>query len=306
MGIVEQGFVFRPPRREGIIFHTIIILIVVAVALWALFQAGEAPFGPRFTVFMLPVLAAFVLVPYLVYRLYALYRAYYWLGRDGLSIQWGLRSVDVPMDAILWASQAADVEGPLPFPRLRWPGAVLGVRQQPEGHESVEFLAAQTREMIAVGTMERIYIITPADPEAFFETFRTYAEMGSVVSLPSRSVYPSFLLSNVWNNRIARYLILGGLLVTLLLWLVVSLIVPGRAELALGFDPAGAPREYIPAVRLFLLPVVGAIFFLVDFLLGLFFYRMNESRALSYLLWGSGVLAPFFFLVGVFFIAFLT
>lgn len=58
----------------------------------------------------------------------------------------------------------------------------------------------------------------------------------------------------------------------------------------------------MPAVRLFLLPVLNAAFFLGDTLLGLFFYRRVETRLASYLLWGVSVLTAALFLGAVFYI----
>jgi len=41
---------------------------------------------------------------------------------------------------------------------------------------------------------------------------------------------------------------------------------------------------------------------LFDFLLGLFFFRREETQALSYLLWGSGAFIALVFLFGTLFI----
>ncbi len=81
-----------------------------------------------------------------------------------------------------------------------------------------------------------------------------------------------------------------------------SLAVSVRPQIRMGFDLNGQPRDVVPGVRLMLLPVLSAMVFLVDLLLGLFFFREEENRLLAYLLWAGGVLAPFLFLIGVFYI----
>ena len=69
----------------------------------------------------------------------------------------------------------------------------------------------------------------------------------------------------------------------------------------MGFDLNGKPRDLVPSVRLMLLPVLSSMIYLVDLLLGLFFFREEENRLLAYLLWAGGVLVPFLFLIGVFY-----
>jgi hypothetical protein len=80
------------------------------------------------------------------------------------------------------------------------------------------------------------------------------------------------------------------------------LSVPSRTSIHLGFQPDGSPGDVVPAVRLFLLPILNSFFLLIDLFLGLFLFRSEDSRVLAYLLWAGGILTPVLFLVGVFFI----
>jgi hypothetical protein len=172
----------------------------------------------------------------------------------------------------------------------------------------VEFLAAQTRPLVLVATPGRIYAISPDDPKGFLQRYQHFSELGSLAPLPARSVFPSFLLARVWATRPARYLILGGLALSLILLIWVSLAVPERPAVSLGFTPESLPTEPVPSVRLLLLPVLNIFFYLANLLAGLYFFRAEgEPEAsvklpLAYLLWGSGVLTPLLFLLGVLFI----
>jgi hypothetical protein len=120
--------------------------------------------------------------------------------------------------------------------------------------------------------------------------------------LEARSIFPTILLRRVWNSRRARFLLLSGAALSLLLLAWVSLAIPAHSQLPLGFLPDASPGEPGPAVRLLLLPVISGLFFLSDTLLGLFFYRREDSHSLAYLLWGAGSVTPLLFLVAVFFI----
>jgi hypothetical protein len=304
---VDETSIFHPPRRGGVIFHAVLVIVLATAGVWSLFQATRAEAGPVFFLYLLPALLALAGVPILVYRAYAVWRAWYALQREGIRLSWGLRAEDIPMDAVRWVGGVEQLGSPLRLPWLRWPGSVLGVRRLPQG-ERVEFMAARGDRLVVIATEGQLYAISPEDSEGFVRAFRRFNELGALFPLPARSVHPGFLLARVWSQPVARILLLAGLLLWLLLLAWVSFSIPGRETVALGFFPDGSPGEPAPSVRLFLLPVLNGMFLLVDILGGLFFFRRADireaetNRALAYLLWGCGVLASVLFLLGVFFI----
>jgi hypothetical protein len=225
------------------------------------------------------------------------------------------------MHKVLWVHRASDLGQSLPFPLMRWPGAVLGMRRLP-GEKKVEYLASRASQLVLIATPEQLYAISPEDPDGFLYVYQRFTELGSLTRLPARSVYPSFLVQRVWNSPPARTTLLAGLALSLALLAWVGVATSLRSQVTLGFGPNNPP---VPAVRLFLLPAVNAIFVLADVLLGLFFYRRGENRppdsspeeisrpvtnplrpvggkVLAYILWGGGVLTPLLFLAAVFFI----
>jgi hypothetical protein len=292
-------FLFLPQRRPGLFFHIGAILLFLAVAGLGLWQAAGAVIGPVFLVYLLPSLLAVLVVPLLAYRTYALRSAFYILERDGIRLRWGLRFEDIPMPSVLWVHPASELASSLPLPWLRWPGAVLGTRHL-AGAGLLEFLAASTKNLVLVATPERVYAISPADAQGFLQAYQRFTEMGSLSPLAGRSIYPTLLLSQVWETRPARYLLLASLALSLVLLVWVSLTIPSRQQVYLGYDPSGIAGDAAPAVRLLLLPVINTFFVLTDLFLGLFFFRREESQPFSYLLWGSGVLTCLLFLAAVF------
>ena len=305
---------FFPPRRLGLIFQPIVSAILVVTSVWSFWQAVNTTIGPLFMVYILLAILGVGLVPLLVYRSYALYRAGYALERDGILLRWGLRLEDIPMTSVLWVYHASQLESPLPRPWIRWPGSVIGVRRLPDGNR-VEYLASTARQLIYIATPERIFAISPEQTDEFLKTFQRFMEMGSLTPLTARSLYPGFLLARVWRTRTARYLLLGGLLLNLLLLAWVSFVVPSRPQITLGFALEGDP---VPAARLLLLPILSGFFFLLDIFFGLFLFRRGDSPShdpsgrrglllvsgefLAYLLWSSAILAALLFMLAVFFI----
>lgn len=297
---------YIPPRREGFIFHLAAVVVLLGLSGLGLWQVIRAGLGPSFLMALVLLLLIIGLVTLLLYRVYALYRARYYLSREGIALRWGLRSEDIPIDQILWLGMASDLDAPLPLPVLRWPGAVLGRRQAPAAppfieNQAIEFLAANTRDLVIILTPERVFAITPQESRQFVEEYDHLVELGAIETIPARSVFPAFLLALVWQSPSARLLIVANLALSLLLLIFVTLIIPTRSQVTLGFSPNGSPREPIEAVRLLLLPVLNLIFVLANFLAGLYFFRDEQNRPLSYLLWGASALTPVLFLLGAVF-----
>jgi hypothetical protein len=250
--------------------------------------------------FVLPAVLAVSFGPVLLYHAYSLWGASYTLERDGIRLQWGLRGEDIPMDSVLWVRAEAAMREHLPVPWWHWPGAVLGRKYLRDG-TPVEFLAASPRNLLLIGTPGRVYVISPARPEEFLQAFQTLAELGTISPVAARSVYPVFLLSRLGSDRRALALLFGGLALSLGLLTWVGMNVRTRPTITWQ-APTTQAVEPVPAVRLFLLPVLNTVIFTTNTLLGLFFYRRNETQVASYLLWGVGLVTAGLFLGAAYFI----
>jgi len=277
------------------------IILLVGISAWGLWQMTQAEVGPTFLFYLLLVLTGLSLVTVLVYCAYALYRAEYSLEREAVHLKWGLRVEDIPISSIEWVRVETDLEFSAPLPWFRWPGAVLGVRNLPDGNR-LEFFAANTRHLVFIATQKRVFAISPDEPKRFLEIFGQLMEMGSLTRPPERSIYPTLLIWRIWLDQTARYLVLGGLALSLILLVFVSFAIPATPTVSLRMAPGGAPLEQVPSVQLMLLPVLNTSFFLGDFILGMFFYRKYENQLLAYLLWGSSVFTGLLFLAALFFI----
>ncbi len=295
---MKEEYTFSPPRRQGLVFQAAAILILVAVGVWGLWQASRARAGAVFLLYLAPGTVAVALAPALFYRAMALQRAAYALGRDGILLRWGLRSEDIPMDVVRWVGMAEAFPQALPRPWLVWPGSVLGVRTLPDGRP-LEYLAARASRLVLISTTEGAFAISPEKPEEFLSAFRHVTEFGSLASIPPRSVYPNLLAARIWADRYARLMLMASLALGLGLLIWVSLAIPAHPRVALSLS---STEEPVPGVRLLLLPVLNALFLVINLLLGFFFYRHKETQPLSYLMWGAGVLTSLLFLGGVFFI----
>ncbi len=297
---MAETYLFRPPRQRGIAYHLLAVLLLAGAGTLGLLQASLAAVGPTFFLFVLPAVLAVSFGPVPLYYAYSLWSASYTLERDGIRLQWGLRTEDIPMDAILWVRAEGALREHLPIPVWRWPGAVLGRKYLRDG-TPVEFMAARPHNLLLIATSGRMYAISPARPEEFLQAFQALAELGTISPVKARSVYPAFLLARLGRDRRGLALLLAGLALSLALLFWVGMSVRTRASITWQ-APTVQAAEPVPSVRLFLLPVLNAVFFAADTLLGLFFYRRVETRVASYLLWGVSLLTSSLFLGATYFI----
>lgn len=288
---------FIPSRRNGLIFHGVVLLVLGMAGGAAFWLSLNQAIGSWLIFYLALSVLLLAPTPLLLYRLTALLRASYQLERDGLRIRWGLRGEDIPLPQIEWARPASELGFELRFPLFSTPGAYLGLTQV-EGLGAVEFMASDRRNMLLIATQHKVYVISPAEPRAFMRSFQRMIELGSLSPLLSFSVRPAAFLARVWSDRLARTMLAVGLGLTATLFVLVSLRIPGMPSVSLGFDAAGRPLNAGPAESLLLLAVWGAFAYSLDLLVGLFFFRHAESKPVSYLLWGAGVVIPILLLVG--------
>jgi hypothetical protein len=292
---------FPPSRRRGLFIQISATLVLLAAA-WGCLELGlSQPVGSGLILFLLAGSLLAAPVPVLLYRTYALLNSGYSIERDGLRLRWGLRAEDIPLPEIEWVRPASDLVLPLRNPFFSWPGALLGAVHVPD-LGPVEFLASERSGLLLVATPSRIYAISPADRNGFLKSFRHTIELGSLEPLPSFSTRPTAFLNRVWEDRLARWLMVGGLVLSLMVFLSVALGLGGRAQISLGFAPDRSPLEPVPSAQVLLLPILASLSFALDLGLGFYFYRRDERRPIAYMLWGSGLAVPIVFLIATWFI----
>jgi hypothetical protein len=284
---------YFPPRRTGILLQGAMVLWLLAAGGYFFYLANQDNSGLDFLLHMMIALVLFAPLLIIGYRLYALFSAVYILRRDGLMIRWGLRREDIPLNDIEWIRPATELGFHLPMPWLRWPGGILGMRRLPELGQ-VEFMAADVPHMLLVATSSKIFAISPEDVNGFMTQFQRINELGSLTPISAQSVYPRLLIGRVWDDRLARMLILGGFGVGLILLAVVAIAVPGLDTIAWT-----APGSTAPGERLLLLSVLDGLIWLLNLILGLLMYRRGEDQVIAaYLLWGSSALTGLLLLIG--------
>jgi hypothetical protein len=208
-------------------------------------------------------------------------------------IRWGLRREDIPLDSIEWMRPANEIGFRLPLPWLRWPGALIGRRSVAE-LGLVEYLGSHQGHLILVATPGRVFAISPQDTKGFMAAFRRVNELGSLTPIEAQSVYPSVFIGRVWEDPLARWLILGGFITGVILLAGAALAMPGLETIQWVEPGSTAPGE-----RLLLLPVLNGLIWLFNLVVGTLLYRRGEDQRLAaYLLWGTSGLTGVLLLIG--------
>jgi hypothetical protein len=292
---------FPPPKQRGLTLHLIILVVLFIIATFGFVTLASADVGPSFLISLLISLFSFAPIPFFAYRAYSLWKAEYYIDRDSLAIHWGLRIEDIPLNDIEWIRPADDLSVPLALPAIPLPGGLLGVRRHPD-LGAVEFIASDASKLLLVATAKRIFAISPADPAALAQTFARATEMGSLAPVEAKSVYPSFVVSQAWESGLARYLWLSALFLNIGLFIWASLIIPNAPLVALSPQFIGSEPEVVPSSQLIIFPVASLLLTIFGWIAGLYFYRWERERVLSFIVWGSSTFSSLLFLLSVLFI----
>ncbi len=296
---------FEPERKNGVIVHAAALIAILAAGSFILWLAFARAQGSLFVLLMILLLLVFISLPFVGYRAFALLNASYSLERDGLRLKWGLRLEDIPVNTVEWVRLAKESGFHLLLPPFTWQGAILGHRNIKDLGD-VEFIASDVNKLVLIATHSKVLAISPQDPKGFVSSFQRILELGSLSPIASRSARPAAFLRQVWQNRVAKILLPANFLLTLLLAILTGFLIATHDRLPLGFSPDGLPIEAVPSEQILLLPVMAALVLTTNVVLGLFFFRKEEARITSYLLWLGGIISPALLILAVILLSFAT
>lgn len=286
----------RPPRIAGFLVQSCATIIAGLGVVLMVRQAIAERQGLVSLGYMALALLLFLPIPFLVYRIGALMRAGYTISRDGVQLNWGMRQETLPIDDVEWIKLDCQGKTHLNLPRFHWPGSILGV-QSDEGYGEIEYLASRPSDLVLIKSGDKCFAISPSDSAQFVAMYKKALELGSLAPLLPHSVIPSFPLARAWEIRPARYLLLIGMLLNFILLIWVSLVVPRYDTITLGYESAFISTEEVPSGQLYLLPLIGLFFYLLDFILGWIYYRREDGKLSAYILWAGAVVTPLILIV---------
>ena len=265
--------------------------LLIAIGL-SLARLGQGLISLGSLIWIVALLLGLPLTLLVGYRLFGLATASYRVDRDGLYVRWGLVYEQLPIASVVSIEPAIKFGGPQrPALGVWWPGCLVG-RGRTDQNQELVFFAGSGEQLIVRTRDGRFLVLSPPDSTAFQSAFLSATRMGALEVIAERSDRPDFLLTRIWKDQAARGLILAGLGLPLVGLTVLVLKAPGLPEqIPFGFGPGGEPGPLAPHGRLLLLPLIAGLAWLVDLVLGSWFYRRPSERPLSYALWSASVVA---------------
>ena len=300
---MSEPSVFYPVKKFGLILHSFIAVVLAGGGGTMLWLAIDRAAGAFVVVYLFAALVLLAGLPFIIYRIFALTRASYIIEREGLSIHWGLRRLEIPFSELEWIRPIGEMDEVIEVPMLSMPGAYLGTSRTRELGD-VEFIASDSHSMVVIASFEHIYVLSPEQPEKFIHAFERTLEMGSISPIEAISTEPAEFLRSVLGDQFARTSFIISLALTLLLIILTSLSIPLRETVSMGIDSTGLPLEPVASKRLLLLPVLGGLVLVLNVVVGLFFYHRGEQRLIPYTIWAASMLTPFLLLIALLVIVF--
>ncbi len=256
--------------------------VIIALAIVQPLNIGTFVIG-------LAVVASLGLLGILGYWLYGLYLSGYSLDRNALIIHWGTLEQVIPTGQIERVLTGDELTGSLRFVGGMWPGHCVGYGESEELGPTLFYATVSPREQIYIVTPGLTYGISPADRDEFLASLHKRLQMGPTQVVEQSSRRPAFLDWLIWRDRAALILLGLGLLTVVGLVGLLCYHFPALPRLIpLHFDAAGNPDRLGGRGQIFILPLIGALAWLLNGGLGLLTY--HRERMASYLLWGGAVL----------------
>jgi hypothetical protein len=282
----------KPPKLQGLVIGGILFSLLLGGIIIGILQIASGGLNHLLGVWVSLVVIGSPLLLMVVYRLYGLITAKYILDRDGFCVQWGFSVEQIPIASIENLIKGEQITiGLRPSIGFYWPGCIVG-QKAVEGFGLVEFFTTRpTKEQIIIPLEGRSLAISPPEVESFHQSFLEIVRLGSLEEIPAISNRPDFFSARLWADRLARFLILSGLILNLLLLGYLGFRIVSLPEsVPFGFDRAGVPDTFVPPSQLLLLPIVGGFYWLANLVVGVWLYRLEKDRQIAYLIWFTGTL----------------
>ncbi len=205
----------------------------------------------------------------------------------GLILRLGGKPILLPHTAIDWVRPLSDFKDELPLPKSRIPGYIFG-KMNIKSLGLTHFGATDKNTLIIIVSGKHSYVISPSDKQGFLQAFRQNAERFPLHDLYDPAIHPRETWKMIFGQASARWLIIVGLLLVILLWVFAAWIVSRQTMVS------WVSLEQVPSSQLYLLAIQGSLIWLFDFAAAYWVYRKpGVPKQAAHWLWGMGVIAPF-------------
>ena len=291
-----QKFVYRPPKRIGSLLLLIILILLIAACGALAWLAFNRASGGFFFLYLIGSIIVFFPIPFFLYLLIALNRAKYTITPNGFSMQWGLRTEDIPFSEIDFVRMPNELVAQLPKPPIAFPGAVFGSRFHNDLGK-IEFVASKRKNLVLVATKKIIFAISPSNINSFRTDFSRAMEFAPISPIKPQSSQPRLIIADIFADKAAGYLIGASVFLSIILLLVISFMVPIPETDFSQISRNIQLGTTFPGNRLLILPLLVFLFLFLDIGFGAYLFRKKAHKINAYFLFAAGLILPVFFLI---------
>ncbi|MFQ5576898.1 MAG: PH domain-containing protein [Anaerolineae bacterium] len=281
-----QGKLFLPHRAPGGL-----IMLGLTGLFWALAVGAAAALPGRAVsgeTFWLGVGAGagFALGAVCLYRALAHFKLRYFINRNGLKIYWGAATRTIPMQSITAVVPAQDAS----LPRRRLLAVTLPAWWVGRWKGTEFYAAAPPERALVVKTTPGDVVISPADAPAFVRAWQLRVPLGPTQPWMPGVVRRSIWGHPLWQDRSARRMGAGAILLSLILTGATMTAYPAwPAAIPIQFDALRQAVTIARKAQLLWIPVGGGLILLFNLSLGFVWYK--KERLATVLLWFVAMLA---------------
>lgn len=289
--ISVSGQIFTPkPHRGGWICLGIGGVLLAIAVLLANIALNAPVSGVQFWR-ILGAATAFVLAILFLYRAIALLLLRFHFTRNGLTIRWGLTLHRIPMDAIRSVTPAPAL------PNCTLYGVTMPRWWVCRRENMWLFATGSAADSVMVKTVSAEIYLSPESAEAFIAAWEKRASFGETQFWHNAIERRGVLAYPLWFDRVARYLGVAAILLTLILAGAVFARYPVLPAIVhLPPNITGQTTAIIPREHLLWIPYSGIIIMLLNGFLGIVWYK--KDRLATYLLWSLTILVEIGLWVG--------
>ena len=220
----------------------------------------------------------------------------YHVDEDTLYIDWGRMRQAVPLADIRYSVLGEDLAEVNGFHGIRWPGCCVGHGYITDragkfvDRETIFFATRPVRRQLLLITEAVAYGISPIDSGNFADCLGALKGTKYIGRGERRGSEMNLIDWRIWRDRPAQIMLAAALLLNSALFAYLALIY-GQLPVTvpLHFAQSGLVDRVAAPSNLFVLPLLGALTWLTNGVIGSIFYQDQERQLLAFLLWAAAI-----------------
>lgn len=281
-------------RWEGLAASLWIVLIDLLLVVWAV----RRPVDALKYLLLVVLVASLPILVHLLYRTWAAFTLEYWLDRNTLTVRWANMRHTVPLPSIIRITEAPALNVGRTAP-WSWPAPFVRSWRDDAGDLIDLYATRPAAEGLLIESTAGLLLLTPADAPGFLAALQERYAMGPAVDVPASRSRQSWLDRRLPTDRTGGWLLGIGLLGVLILFGVLMIGFPNLPDvLTVRYNSEGLPEEISRKVVLFRLPVIGALAWFINGVLGLW-AMARRQRMGAYMLWSGAIVVELFSLLAL-------